>query len=100
MRDKSAMYRLTQVAAEQLGVISRDDVREARLSKDQLGGLLSEGVIEQAARNVYRFAGSTRSWEQSVLIAVKDGGPECLASHRTAGGLPHFHGFITGAIEA
>jgi len=99
MRDKSAMYRLTQVAAEQLGVISRDDVREAHVSKDQLRGLLSEGVVEQAARNVYRFASSTRSWEQSVLIAVYDGGPECLASHRTAGALHRFDGFIPGVIE-
>jgi very-short-patch-repair endonuclease len=55
--------------------------------------------VERVAPNVFRFIGATHSWHQRVLAAVLDGGPECLASHRTAAALHAFDGFRPGVIE-
>jgi hypothetical protein len=56
-------------------------------------------VVERVAPSVFRFAASGISWQQEVLAAVLDGGPECLASHRTAAALHGFDGFRAEGVE-
>jgi hypothetical protein len=99
MRNKEAMDRLTAKAATQYGVVSAADAAAIKVTRPQLRRLAHSGVLERVARSVFRFAGSGASWHQSVLIAVFDGGPECVASHRTAAALHGFDGFVPGPIE-
>jgi very-short-patch-repair endonuclease len=56
-------------------------------------------VIERVGPALFRFAGSSRSWHQEVLAAVLDGGPLCVASHRTAAALHGFDGFRRDVVE-
>jgi very-short-patch-repair endonuclease len=93
------MTKLSAVAARQLGVFSRRDAALAGASASQLRRLVARGVVERIAPAVFRFSASNRSWHQRVLAAVLDGGPECLASHRTAAALHAFDGFRADVIE-
>jgi len=61
--------------------------------------MVERGVIERVTPRVFRFAASARSWHQDVLAACLDGGPECLASHRTAAALHGFDGFRADVVE-
>jgi very-short-patch-repair endonuclease len=80
-------------------VVSAADAAAFKVTRPQLRRLVRAGVLEKVACSVFRFAGSGTSWHQSVLIAVLDGGPECVASHRTAAALHAFDGFEPGPIE-
>src|SRR4051812_37320203 len=93
------MTALAEVAARQLGLFTRRDAADAGVSPSQLRRLVERGVVERIAPAVFRFAASARSWHQRVLAAVLDGGPECLASHRTAATLHGFDGFRSEVIE-
>jgi very-short-patch-repair endonuclease len=97
--DTEALAALSAVSSAQLGVFTRADAHEAGLSKEQLRRLVERGVAERVAPSVFRFVAATRSWNQQVLAAVLDGGPECLASHRTAAVLHGFDGFRPEVIE-
>ena len=94
-----ALEKLSGIAAKQLGLFTRDDARDAHVSSDQLRRLVRRGVVERASPQVFRFAAAARSWHQDVLAACLDGGPDCVASHRTAAVLHAFDGFSPGVIE-
>jgi hypothetical protein len=93
------MTKLSAIAARQLGLFNRRHAAHAGVSSSQLRRLVERGVIERIAPSVFRFSASNRSWHQRVLAAVLDGGPECLASHRTAAALHGFDGFRADVIE-
>jgi hypothetical protein len=99
MHNKEAMERLTAKAAGQYGLVTAADAAAAEVEPQHLQRLVRGGVLERVARGVYRFAGSVASWHQAVLIAVLDGGPLCVASHRTAAVLHRFDGFVQDVIE-
>jgi very-short-patch-repair endonuclease len=99
VRDVQAMRRLSAVASDQLGLLTRVDATDAGLSAGQLRRLVHAGLVERIAPAVYRFAASGHSWHQDVLAAVLDGGAECVASHRTAAALHGFDGFRSDVIE-
>jgi very-short-patch-repair endonuclease len=99
MRIASVIAQLSSVASDQLGLFSRADAADVEIGADQLRHLLGMGVIERATPRVFRFAASSRSWHQDVLAACLDGGPECVASHRTAAVLHNFDGFRADVIE-
>jgi len=90
---------LSTIAGTQLGLFTRSDAQDLRITSAQLRRLLERGVIECVTPRVFRFAASTRSWHQDVLAATLDGGPECLASHRTAAALHGFDGFRADVVE-
>ena len=99
MRDPQAMTRLTAVAETQLGLFSRTDASRAGLSASQVRRLVAAVVVERVGPALFRIAGSNRSWHQDVLAAVLDGGPLCVASHRTAAALHGFDGFRRDLVE-
>jgi very-short-patch-repair endonuclease len=99
MSDGSPIARLSALAAGQLGLFTRADAAFASFGKERLRGLVDRGAVERVAPSVFRFAASSKSWQQDVLAAVLDGGPECLASHRTAARLHGFDGFRPEAVE-
>jgi hypothetical protein len=99
VRNASAIAGLSAVAGRQLGLFTRSDARDAKLSNDQLRRLVARGIVERVTPRVFRFAATHRSWHQDVLAACLDGGPECLASHRTAAALHGFFGFRPDIVE-
>jgi very-short-patch-repair endonuclease len=80
-------------------LFTRRDAADAGFGKERLRGLVEQNLVERVAPSVFRFAASPKSWHQDVLAAVLDGGPECLASHRTAARLHGFDGFRAEVIE-
>jgi len=91
--------RLSAISADKLGLFTRDDAREAGFGKERLRRLVERGEAERVGPSVFRFVAAPKSWRQDVLAAVLDGGPECLASHRTAAALHRFDGFREVGIE-
>lgn len=99
MRGSEVIARLSPTAHDHLGLFTRADAKDVGVTKEQLRRLVERGILDRIAPSVFRFAASSRSWHQEVLAAVLDGGPECLASHRTAAALHGFDGFRPGVIE-
>lgn len=100
MSGQSSIARLSGVAGRQLGLFTREDALSAGLGRERLRRLVERGgVVERVAPSVFRFTASADTWRQRVLAAVLDGGPDCLASHRTAAVLHGFDGFRPDVIE-
>ena len=99
MRDATALVRLSAIASNQFGVVTRDDATRCGLTAGQLRRLVETGVLDRLAPRVFRFAAADRSWHQEVIAAVFDGGPECHASHRTAAALHRYDGFEPDVVE-
>ena len=93
------MARLSAIGGSQLGLFTRTDAYDAGVGKERLRRLVEHGIAERVAPSVFRFTASAQTWEQRVLVAVLDGGPECVASHRTAAALHGFDGFRRDVIE-
>ncbi len=91
---------LTSIAARQYGCFTREQAREAGVSDVRLRALVASGVVDRMSRRAFRFAAASRTWLQSVMIACLDGGPDCVASHRTAAALHRLDGFDrSGLVE-
>jgi hypothetical protein len=93
------MSDLLALAATQLGLVTRQQAHEHRVTDRMLQRRVRTGILEQLARHVYRVAGAPATWEQAVLLACLAGGAECVASHRTAAALHGFDGFRRDRIE-
>jgi hypothetical protein len=68
-------------------------------SHQQVRRAVERGEIETAHQGVHRLAGSPRTWEQRVLLAVHAGGTGSLASHRSAAALWELDGATRGVPE-
>jgi hypothetical protein len=90
---------LLTLAASQYGLFTRQQGHDLGLTDRMLQRRVRNGSLEQVARHVYRVAGVPISWEHDVLRACLGGGPECVASHRTAARLLGFDGFRHAVIE-
>ncbi|MGH8979241.1 MAG: type IV toxin-antitoxin system AbiEi family antitoxin domain-containing protein [Acidimicrobiia bacterium] len=99
MSDSTALGQLSALAARQLGLFSRQDAATVGLTGHQLRRLVRIGLVERVAPRIFRFSASARTWNQLVLAACLDGGPMCVASHRTAAALHGFDGFGPGIVE-
>jgi very-short-patch-repair endonuclease len=58
----------------------------------------TRGWIEPVRPNVYRLAGSARTWQQAVMAVVLAAGDAAVASHATAAALWRFEGFRPGSV--
>jgi hypothetical protein len=96
---RSDLAQLSTIAGKQLGLFTRADAKALKMSSGHLRRLVASGVIERVTPRVFRFSASGRSWHQDVLAACLDGGPECVASHRTAAALHGFDGFRADVLE-
>ena len=94
----TALSRLSPVARRQLGLFTRRQAQDAGVGNDALWRLRRAELIERCTPRVFRVTSSTPSWHQSVLAACLDGGPECVASHRTAAALHGLDGFVRGGV--
>ena len=79
--------RCRRSVAEQLGLFTRVEANSVGVSDDTIRRLVASGLVERISPRVFRVASAAKSWHQDVLAACLDGGPECVASHRTAAAL-------------
>ena len=96
---QSPLAPLLRRASNQYGLFSRSDAVELGATRSHLRRLAEQGVVEPVHRQVLRVCGSERSWHQRTLAAVLAGGPECVASHRTAAALLRLDGFPQQIVE-
>lgn len=69
------------------------------MTKDSIYRKVARGQWEKGLPGVYRFAGTTITWEQEVMAATLWAGEGTLASGRTAAMLHGLEGFESGLIE-
>jgi len=87
------------LAARQHHVISRAQLMDAGISEDGIWGLLRGQTVESKVPGVYRLVGTKRSWQQRLMEACLWGGPQAVASFRSAAALYGLDGFPPGPIE-
>jgi hypothetical protein len=83
----SLLGAVAPVARRQHGLITIEQLRDAGITAGQLRFLVADGPVAPVRRRVYRMAANPTTWAQAVLAAVLAGGPDAVASHRTAGAL-------------
>lgn len=88
---------VTRLAASQRGLVRVDQVREE--DRARLRHLARRGVIEHAAKGVYRMCGAPDSWEQRVTAAAWALGPEALLSHAAAARWYGWDGFADDRLD-
>jgi hypothetical protein len=93
-----ALTRLSPFCRTQLGLFTRAQAHSVDVSNDALWRLCNALLVERVSAKVFRLASAARTWEQSVLADCLDGGPRCVASHRTAAALHGFDGFEAGGV--
>lgn len=79
--------RVAPIAARQHGLITREQVRAAGVSDQQLRSLRGAGVLTTTQPRVYAVAGAPSSWEQLLCGKVLAAGPLTVAGARSAAGL-------------
>lgn len=86
-------------AAEQHGVVARQDALDLGLTASALQRRRSSGVLVPRHPRVLRAAGAPVTWRSEVFAAVRWAGGAAVASHRTAGALWQLDGIDPGPIE-
>lgn len=82
------LFRLVAaIAAEQHGVVAREQVMAAGVGASMLKRWVAQGRLDIVHAGVYRLAGVPETWEQQVMAAVLAAGRGASASHRSAGRL-------------
>ncbi len=78
--------RILEIAARQHGVVSREQLRQAGLSRGVVEHRLRKGILQPVHRGVYR-TGPTRPKLQAETAALLACGDEAALTHRTAAGI-------------
>ena len=63
------MARLTDIAEEQWGLVTRRQAEAARVSQATITRLASSGVLDRVAHGIYRFAGAPPANHQELRAA-------------------------------
>jgi very-short-patch-repair endonuclease len=90
---------LAERAREQLGLITRAQLREVGCSAEWIDRQLRIGRLERLHPSVFRLGGVPDSWRGRLLAAVLLGGGGALASHRAAALLHQLDGLRTAPVE-
>lgn len=88
---REAQTTITRRAEQQLGLITRAQLTEVRLTDDAIARMAGRRQLVQLCEDVFRVGGAPVSFAQRVLAACLGTGG--VASHRTAGRLHPLHGF-------
>jgi hypothetical protein len=86
-----------EIAARQLGLITRAQALGAGISSNQVRWRQRNGTWRRVRSGVFSMSGAPVTWEQRLLAIVLAGGPGTVASHFSAAGL---HDFPDGMREA
>jgi very-short-patch-repair endonuclease len=96
---ESVEARLAPVVSEQHGVFTRQQAFEAGATDGLIHRRLASRRWERLYAGVYRLAGATASWLQSLTGASLAKGPASVVSHLSAAALARLPGFDPGPIE-
>lgn len=69
------------------------------MSARMIQNRLASGVLVGRAHGVYAFAAVPNSWEQDLMVASLQAGPEAAISHRPAARLWNLPGFDSSIVE-
>lgn len=78
------MHALTPIASDQLGLVTRNQMRIAGLHRDLVRRMTARGDLLQLHSNVFALPGSVDSPHRRVLACVLETGLDAVASHSTA----------------
>ncbi len=90
---------ILELAAEQHGLIAREQALAYGMTPGQIGARVRRGRFDAIARGVYRVPGSVPTWQQGLMAAVLATGAGAAASRRAAAALWRLPGFRPGPIE-
>ncbi len=93
--DKEVMRR----AAEQHGIVARQEALDAGLTHSALQRRRVSGILVPRHPRVLRAPGAPVTWRSELLAAVLWAGESAMASHRAAGALWRLDGIEEGAID-
>jgi hypothetical protein len=79
-----------EIAARQLGLITRGQAIDAGVTENQISKRTHAGKWRRVRSGVFAVAGAPRTWEQRVLAVVLAAAPGAVASHLCAAAI---HGF-------
>lgn len=92
-KGKTVEARLARLARTAHGVVTRAQLLEAGITKEQIDRRLRSGALLREHRGVYRVGHRAPNREATYLAAVLACGPGALLSGRAAA---HLHGLLTG----
>ncbi len=99
MEQRAAISRAATLAARRHGVLTAAELRGCGLTDRMVDGLRERGLLVGLAPGVHRWQGSTPTWRQQALAAVRAAGPSSLLSHQSAAALHELAGFRPGALH-
>jgi very-short-patch-repair endonuclease len=88
---------VSTLAASQLGLVRTDQVPAG--DRARLRHLARRGVLEHAAKGVYRVRGAPVSWQQRLTAAAWALGREAVVSHAAASRWHGLEGFADDRVE-
>ncbi|MDP1826992.1 MAG: hypothetical protein Q8L48_27205 [Archangium sp.] len=87
------MKQLEQLAKQQFGVVSREQVLKALKHRSSIAWKVKNGELTRAHERAYLLRGVPRTWEQRATEGVFIGGPQSAISHQSAAWLHSLDGF-------
>jgi len=78
---KATLEIVDGIASRQWALVTRQQLVEAGVSRDEIASLLRTGALRRRAFRVYGTLGAHESWEREILARVLGTGPGALASH-------------------
>jgi very-short-patch-repair endonuclease len=90
---------MRQRAVAQHGLVGRDELRAAGVSRQAVANRLRSPDWEAVTRRVLRLVGTAASGRQGAMAAVLDAGDGAVVSHGAAAALWGLPGFDLGAIH-
>jgi very-short-patch-repair endonuclease len=90
---------IQKLAATQHGVVARRQLRKHGISSSVERSRVRRGILLPRGPQALVVAGSPRTWQQQLMIALIDAGPSAAVSHESAATLHGLPGYWPGPIE-
>src|SRR3954453_13206279 len=82
--DDETTRAIEALTASQFGLITRAQMRELKLSDNQIKRILGTGRLRRIRSGVFVVVGAPDSWERGLLAAIFRAGDDAVASHSAA----------------
>src|SRR5262249_20899819 len=86
---EATVSRFESILSSQMSLVTRRQLRDGGLSRDQLLGLTRRGVLRRLRPGVFGLVGASDSWERGLLAVVLSA-EGAVASHSSAARLWSF----------
>ena len=90
---------IAALAAAQDGFVSLDQCWSVGATPGIVHRWVAQGRLERCGVRGVHFPGQPPNWRRDVRAALAVAGPSALVSHRAAGALHGFEGFLPGPVE-